>query len=146
MRKVTIMLLGTLLLQNSTVMASAKAKPEFPQEQPSPVPSLTPTLKTKTASKPAITAEQVIEAADEAIKKKDEAIAQTNSALSDSEKALKDSQTQVISKDKQLGSLSKNGFVMLGAGTAGGALIAANVVAPGIGVLVVGLVFIIFKL
>lgn len=129
-------------------MASAKPKPEFPQELPSPTPSQSPepTAPKAHTTPSKITAEQVIEAADEALKKKDVAIAQTNLALSDSEKALKDSQTQVISKDKQLGSLSKNGFVMLGAGTAGGALIAANVVAPGIGLLVVAVVFVIFKL
>lgn len=88
----------------------------------------------------------MIAAADEALKKKDVALAETNSALSDSQKALKDSQTQVISKDKQLGSIAKNGFVMLGAGTAGGALIAANIVAPGIGILVVAAAIAIFKL
>lgn len=110
---------------------------------PSPVP------KPKTVQTPAkstITADQVIAAADEALKKKDAALVETNSALSDTQIALKNSQTQVISKDKQLGSIGKNGFVMLGAGTAGGALIAANIVAPGIGILVVAAVIAIFKL
>lgn len=109
-----------------------------PQASQSPKPKSPPVTK--------VTCTDVITAADEALKKKDLAIAQTEATRLDAQKALTDSQKQVLTKDKQLGSIGKNGFVMLGSGVAGGALIAANVIAPGVGILVVAVFLAVFKL
>lgn len=117
-----------------------------PQTQPSPTPSPQVVTVVKTVLVKDVSAQQVIKAADEALKKKDLAIAQTEAARLDAQTALAASQKQVISKDKQLGSVGRNSYIMLGSGVAGGALIAANVIAPGIGIIVVAAIFAIFKL
>lgn len=80
----------------------------------------------------------VIKAADKALKEKDEAIKADNDALDLAKKDLAAQDALVDKKDKELSSVGRNGYVLVGAGVAGGALIAANVVLPGIG-LVVGI-------
>lgn len=79
---------------------------------------------------------QVIKAADKALKEKDEAIKADNDAIDAAKKQLSDSTAKVAEKDKELSSVGRNGYVLIGAGVAGGALIAANVVLPGVGLLV----------
>lgn len=89
---------------------------------------------------------QVIQAADKALSDKDAAIEAGNVALSTATDQLTDCNKKTAEQDKQLSSVGRNPFVLIGVGTAGGALLAANIIAPGIGVLVVAAVLVIFKL
>lgn len=101
--------------------------------------------KTKEVEKNSFSAQEVIEAADEALKKKNEAIESTQAALTLAQQNLIETQDTLIKRDQSLEKNNKNGLLMMSIGGIGGALLAVNAVAPGIGVLGLGALIILFN-
>ena len=93
------------------------------QPQPSPSPAIEPTCS------------RIIKAADKALAAKDQALTDCNIVINQEKKTIDDQQKVIAEKDKEASSIGRNPFVMIGAGLASGALLAANLVAPGLGLL-----------
>lgn len=83
----------------------------------------------------------MIQAADKAIAAKNQALKDANGVIVEAQTQLSDKDKEIQDKDKQLGRVGNNGFVMIGAGLASGALMAANVVLPGVGLLLATVLF-----
>lgn len=77
----------------------------------------------------------MIKAADKAIAAKDQALTDANVVIDQEKKTIGDQDKVIEQKDKEASSIGRNPFVMIGAGIASGALMAANLFAPGLGVL-----------
>lgn len=88
----------------------------------------------------------MIKAADKALKDKDSAIKAGTDALNVAKDQLTQSNKDLDSANRTLNATSRNPFVLLGSGTAAGALIAVNLALPGIGILMVAGIAALFKL
>lgn len=77
----------------------------------------------------------MIKAADKAIAQKDLALKDANAVINQAKSQIVDQTKTIEEKDKEASSIGRNPFVMLGAGVAGGALMAVNLIAPGLGIL-----------
>lgn len=61
--------------------------------------------------------------------------------MQDAKKSIEDEKKVIADKDKEDSAIGKNPFVMIGVGIASGAMLAANLIAPGIGLLGVTILF-----
>lgn len=83
----------------------------------------------------------MIQAADKAIAAKNQALKDANQAITESSVVISNDNDAIAKKDKELGRIGNNGFVMIGAGIASGALLATNVILPGVGLLAFTVLF-----
>lgn len=83
----------------------------------------------------------MIQAADKAIAAKNQALKDANQVITESSVIIGNDNDAIAKKDKELSRVGNNGFVMIGAGLASGALMAANVVLPGVGLLLATVLF-----
>lgn len=116
-------LIMTLCVLNMSPLTQASSSPE-------PKPSLV--LKAPLAQVPC---SRIIKAADKAIAAKDQALVDANVVIDQEKKTIGDQDKVIEQRDKEASALGRNPFVMIGAGVASGALMAVNLVAPGLGLL-----------
>lgn len=100
----------------------------LPQPIPSPV-------QTQVPKPNGVTCQQIIKAADKVIAGKDLALKDANAVIDQAKSTITDQMKTIEKRDKEASSIGRNPFVMIGAGVASGALMAANLVAPGLGLL-----------